>query len=133
MVTASVAYAADPEGAGIAYVRLGEGDRSSVLRIAFNVARRAALLGREVGYAALLAVAPALYERGIRRLRLCLEDEKLRRDLCEHAEVPGALTMAYVRLGCMLNRFDALEICGQSARTGLAERARFEAGMHAAA
>jgi hypothetical protein len=55
-------------------------------------------------------------------------------DLQEHRDVPQALTLAYVRLGCALNQFREHEIAGSpQGESDLTARAQSEVAMHAAA
>jgi len=132
---ASVGYAADDAGNGVAYVRLlfkGGGPR--VLRVAFRVQRRPALSGREIGYAALTAVCSALRKRGIELVRFAIDDQALIADLRKRENVPPPLAMPYVRLGCALNQFRRYEIADLPASDAdLAARARSETAMHVAA
>jgi hypothetical protein len=133
-VEAAVGFAADANGSGVAYVRVGEGSAARVMRVPFLVKRYPALLDREVGYAALAAVCPALRGRGIERVRFVVDDTRLAGDLREHREVPSALSLAYVRLGCALNQFREYEIAGSPcSESDLSARARSEVAMHVAA
>lgn len=132
---ASVGYAADDAGNGVAYVRvlLKEGG-PRVLRVAFRVQRQPALSGREIGYAALTAVCSALRRRGIELVRFAVDDPALIADLQKRENVPPPLAMPYVRLGCALNQFRRYEIAElQAADADLAARARSETAMHVAA
>jgi hypothetical protein len=134
MVYATVGFAADPDGIGISYVRLRGKQTESVVRVPFTVTRYPALLEREVGYAALTAVAVALRGRGVSRVKFFLDDARLKRDLCEHCDVPSAIAMAYVRLRCMLNQFCDYDVaCLAEGESDLAARARSEVAMHVAA
>jgi hypothetical protein len=134
LTTVAVGFAADSAGNGVAYVRLGENGAGRVLRVPFAVKRFPALLDREVGYAALAAVCAALRRRGVERVRLCLDDVRLACDLREHRDVPGALTLAYVRLRCSLNQFREYEIADPpESESDLTARARSEVAMHVAA
>jgi len=134
MVEAAVGFAADPQGNGVAYVRVGDGGGSRVMRIPFTVRRFPALLGREVGYAALTAVGAAMLHRGFERVHLCVDDTRLAGDLQEHRDVPAALTLAYVRLRCALNQFREYGIAGSpQGESDLTARARSEVAMHVAA
>jgi hypothetical protein len=108
--TVSVGFAADAAGNGVAYIRWCATGAGRVLRVPFSVKRFPALLEREVGYGALAAACTALRRRGVERLRLCIDDERLVNDLREHRDVPAALTLAYVRLRCALNQFVLYEI-----------------------
>lgn len=132
-VEAAAGFAADVQGNGVAYVRLVLSGTPKILRIPFTVARYPALLEREVGYAALAAVAAVLHRRGIERLRLTVEDERLAGDLREHRDLPAALTIAYVRLRCALNRFNAYDVALAPGDSDLTARARGEVAMHVAA
>jgi hypothetical protein len=134
LANVAVGFAADPQGNGVAYVRVGEGSAPRVLRVPFSVKRFPALLDREVGYGALVAVGAALRRRGIERVRLVIDDQRLAGDLREHRDVPGALTLAYVRVGCALNQFSEYEIAASpQGESDLTARARSEVAMHVAA
>jgi hypothetical protein len=132
---ASVGYAADDAGNGVAYVRvlLKEGG-PRVLRVAFRVQRQPALSGREVGYAALTAICSALRRRGIETIRLAIDDRALIAELRKRENVPPPLAMPYVRLGCALNQFRRYEITDLPAGDAdLGARARSETALHVAA
>ncbi|MHB8304584.1 MAG: hypothetical protein ACYDEU_01015 [Vulcanimicrobiaceae bacterium] len=139
-LAATIGFAADEQGHGVAYVRLTlahpEGNsRGRLLRIPFPVKRCPALLEREIGYAALTAVAARLHERGVDRVRLSLEDGRVVEDLRERRSVPQALSMAYVRLGCALNQLRevAIEVDAGNGARDLTARAKAEAALHVAA
>lgn len=131
---AATGFAADAHGNGVAYTRLMLRGTPRVLRVPFTLKRYPALLDREVGYAALAAVAGALGRRGIERPRFLVGDTQLVRDLAEHRDVPAALMLAYVRLRCALNQFKkydiAVSVAGES---DLTARAQSEVAMHVAA
>jgi len=132
---ASVGYAADDAGNGVAYVRIvfKEGG-PRVLRVAFRVQRQPALSDREVGYAALAAVCSALRRRGIDFVRFAIDDQPLIADLGKRENVPPPLALPYVRLGCALNQFRRVEIAELPASDAdLSARARSEVAMHVAA
>ena len=134
LVQAAVGFAADPLGSGIAYVRVGEAATARVLRVPFTVKRYPALVEREVGYAALVAVTAALRRRALERVRFVVDDARLVSDLQEHRDVPAALAMAYVRLGCALNQLREYQIAGSPpGESDLSARARSDVAMHAAA
>ncbi len=135
MVQVAVGFAADLQGNGVAYARLGDQLRpQQIFRVPFVVKRCAALLEREVGYAALTSVISNLHRRGVRRVRLSIEDGHLAADLREHRDVPAALTLAYVRLGCGLNQFaDYAIVSSPQDASDLTHRARTELAMHVAA
>ena len=136
-VKAQVGFAADGRGDGVAYVRVAESGASgpgSLLRIPFKTKRFPALLDREVGYAALTAVARGLRERDVCRVSLLVDDARLVEDFRDRRDVPQALDMAYVRLGCELNQFRDYEIgAAPSESSDLSARARAEVAMHVAA
>jgi hypothetical protein len=133
LVRAKVGYAADAHGHGVAYAGVSSrGSKALLLRVPFRVHRHPALLGREVGYAALSAVAETLIERGVRRVRLAIGDAELAADLDERRALPAALTLPYVRLGCSLNRFHEHEVIVDPDED-LAGRARAEVALHSAA
>jgi hypothetical protein len=135
LVDAATGFAADAQGNGVAYARLLLGDAATprVLRVPFTVKRYPALLEREVGYAAIAAVAAVLRRRGIERVRFTLDDARLVEDLREHRDVPSALTLAYVRLRCALNQFKEYDLAASSGESDLTARARSEVAMHVAA
>jgi hypothetical protein len=105
MVQAQLGYAADDLGNGIAYARLSTRTGERLVRVAFRVKRCEALNGREIGYAALEAVAGMLRERGVSRARFSVNDPELVADVVQRRRVPPPLVIPYVRLGCALNRF----------------------------
>jgi hypothetical protein len=135
----TVGFAAEAGGAGIAYAALHRssesGGRGSLVRVGFTCRPLSSLLGRDVAYAALDAVAAVLLERGIRRVEFALDDERLPVDLAERRSLPGTLIVPYVALRCRLNRFQA--VCVTAARDGAARdltaRARAEVSLHVAA
>ncbi len=133
-VKAAIGFAAGCAGNGVAYARIGQGARAQTLRVAFQIKRYPALLEREVGYAALTSVAAALLRRGIGSVELSVSDGRLFEDLSERHELPPALTLAYVRLRCVLNQFKEYRMRpASSSDSDLAARARGEVEMHAAA
>jgi hypothetical protein len=135
LAQAAVGFAADAQGNGIAYVRIGEDAAGRrILRVPFTVKRYPALLDREVAYAAMIAVTAALRSRGFDRVRFVVDDSRLAGDLLEHRDVPAALTVSYVRLGCALNQLREYRIAGSpEGESDLTARARSEVAMHVAA
>lgn len=129
LASVAVGFAADGAGSGVAFVRTGA---ARTLRVPFAVKRQPALLDREVGYAALAAVAGALRKRGIDRLEFAIDDPNLAMDLQERRDVPPTLTLAYVRLRCVLNQLAVYRIVAASP-SDLTARARGEVAMHIAA
>jgi len=105
MVQVQLGYAADREGNGIAYARLTTRAGARLVRVAFRVQRFEGLEGREIGYAALTAVAALLRERGLESVAFALADGELVTDCSAHRDVPPPLVLPYVRLRCALNRF----------------------------
>ncbi len=137
-IDAHLGYAADRHGRGVAYARLvrrqaedGAGER--LLRVPFRAQRFAGLDGREVGYAALAAVADLLHDRGVTVASFNLIDGQLIADVNEHRDVPLPLVIPYVRLGCALNRFASYSLQASSDAEDLAQRARAEVALHEAA
>lgn len=133
MLRAAVGFAADDQGNGVAYVRIAGSKAERVLRVPFGVKRLGGLRGREVGYAALHAVATVLRRHVSSGVTLLLDDPGLADDLREHREVPSVLTLAYVRLRCALNQFAQYEIAEGEGESDLTARARSELAMHVAA
>lgn len=134
-VQAAAGYAADEAGNGVAYVRAQLHSRAPMmLRVLFKVRRQPALLGREIGYAALNAVVQSLRRRGFERVALTIEDARLIDELQKRESVPSALTLPYVRLGCALNQFREYELAPLGAADAdLPVRARSEIDAHIAA
>ncbi|HTV74905.1 MAG TPA: hypothetical protein VME66_14500 [Candidatus Acidoferrales bacterium] len=110
MMQVRLGYAADARGAGIAYARLQARAGERLVRVAFRAQRYPGLDGREIGYAALTAVATMLRERGVDRAMFSLADAELVADHAERRDVPPPLVLPYVRLGCALNRFASHEL-----------------------
>lgn len=129
---AQVGYAADERGRGIAYARVSAASGEHLLRVPFRVDREPTLGDREVGYAALTAIARTLVGRGIGRITFSLNDAKLVEELETHADVPDRLVLLYVRLRCTLNQFAGYRL-ERSAENDLAARARAEIALHVAA
>ena len=136
-VTATLGFAANSAGDGVAYVALGEADGriGSLVRVAFRCPPLAALRGRDVAYAATEAVAAHLLGRGLRTVAFAFDDVSLARDLVERAAVPAALTIPYVRLRCTLNRFTHVDLHAVEDRStrDLGARARAEVALAVAA
>jgi hypothetical protein len=132
-VEALVGYAADAGGRGVAYVRVAAPSEEHLLRIPFSVRRKRDLNGREVGYAALEAIAGDLRKRGVRGVVFALDDRQLVEDLARHGDVPEALVLPYVRVRCALNQFAGASLRLDGAGAGLAQRARAEVAFNVAA
>lgn len=134
MIDATVGFAADEAGFGIAYATLASGRNQKSVRVPFKVRRYPALLDREIGYAALTAVADKVAELGCKRVTFHIPDDRVVSDISERRDVPTPLAIEYVRLGCALNRFTEyhLDVDG-SAADDLTARARAEVTLHVAA
>jgi hypothetical protein len=136
VVRATIGFAVDERGDGIAYALLGaEGSGGAVVRVPFRCSPAEALRGRDVSYAALRAVAEEVRGRGVRHAVFAIEDERLIRELDERLPVPGPLALPYVSLRCALNRFSeaTVVVAGEPAARDLAGRARAEVSLHVAA
>ena len=126
-------YAAAPSGDGIVYARLRSSAGERLVRAAFRVKRFAGLDGREIGYAAVDAIAEYLWDRKIEDVAFALPERALVEDVAEHRDVPVPLVLPYVRLRCRLNRFRSFSIGMDSPDSDLAQRARAEVALHSAA
>jgi hypothetical protein len=106
----AVGYAADHAGNGIAYAAIATGTDRAAVRITFGTQPLPALDGRELGYAALSAVATYLRGRGFSRLRLKIADQTVVDELNGRRSVPLPLAMAYVKARCALHGFSAARV-----------------------
>lgn len=133
-VEATVGFAADDAGRGVAYVQLRARRAHRLVRVSFAVERTPALLEREIGYAALAAVAKRLADSGYRNASFKISDVRLVEDLDGVSEIPAALALPYVNLRCQLNRFEHCVLrADERSAEDLAARARAEATLHVAA
>jgi len=132
MLEATIGYAADERGLGIAYVATYRGDAPLLLRLPFKVQRYPALQDREIAYAALTTAARALRERGVRRVAFGVADAELVADVMERRAVPPAIALPYVRLGCALNQFVEYRLV-TAPNDDLSGRARAEVALSVAA
>lgn len=128
---AQIAFAANLRGDGVAYVAI-DGEEQP-LRVPFHCERRPALLDREVAYAALIAVASAFAAQRVRWVRLAIPDERVVSDVLERRPLPTALALLYVQLKCRLNTFARAEVTLGPSIEDLANRARAEVELAAAA
>jgi hypothetical protein len=137
LATATLGFAANSAGDGVAYVALCEADDrdETVVRVTFRCRPLPALRGRDIAYAATEAVAAHVLRRGLRAVALVFDDVSLLRDLADHAPVPAPLTIPYVRLRCTLNRFDSVDLraIGDQSSRDLGARARAEVALAVAA
>jgi hypothetical protein len=131
----AVGYAADTTGHGIAFAAIATGTSTGIIRLPFSVKRLPALEGREVGYAAVAAIAAHLKGRGFGRARIRLADEKVAADLNGTGDVPKALAMDYVKTRCLLRGLGPvrLETAEPVEIRDLAGRAQAEVAFHVAA
>jgi hypothetical protein len=132
----ALGYAADPAGTGVAFAAVATGTTAGVVRVPFRVQRLAGLDGREVGYAAVTAVAAHLRSRGFGRVRLRVADTHVVDELTGAKNVPStALAMPYVAARCALRGFAAARIECADPRdvADLTNRAIAEATLHVAA
>jgi len=134
LIEATLGYAADESGTGVVYAAVQNPARSApaLLRLPFRVRRFAGLAGREVGYAAVAAVAAALRDRKVRRVRFAVPDGELVADVSERRTIPQALTLPYINLGCAINQFSECAVI-TTTDDDLAGRARAEVALHIAA
>jgi len=132
MMQAQLGFAADDLGNGIAYARLATRTGERLVRVAFRVKRLTGLGGREIAYGALTAVASMLAERGVKSIRLRIPDAEVVLDVAEHRDVPPALVIPYVHLGCALNRFASFDVA-HGEDPDLDARARAELFINSAA
>lgn len=135
--TATFGFAANSAGNGVAYIALSDEENrdETLVRVAFRCRPLPALRGRDIAYAAAQGVATHLVRRGLRAVALVFDDVSLARDLVDHAPVPPALTIPYVRLRCTLNRFARVDFhaIGNPSTRDLGTRARAEVALAVAA
>jgi hypothetical protein len=136
-VVVTVGFAARERGGGVAYAAVpGTGAaEGSVVRVGFPCRPLPALLGRDVAYAALTAVAETLLRQGAATVEFRTEDRNVPADLAERRALPPALTVPYVALRCKLNRFASATVATVSDRVtrDLTARARADALLDVAA
>jgi hypothetical protein len=129
-VEATVGYAADERGYGLAYARLTGEHARRVLRVGFTC--QSPTPERGVAYAALTAVTRALGRRGFGNVRFVVRDREFVDEIATGRGVADTLALAYVRLRCALNALAAFAV-----RTGdtdeLTQRARAEVTLNVAA
>jgi len=129
-IAVTIGFAASENGAGVAYAEIVSPKGERTWRVPFSVHRAPALLEREVGYDAVAAVGARLLAAGCRRVELRIADDRLMEDLAQRRELPAALALRYVRLGCLLNRFESARVVdGGDVAAGLTARARAEVAL----
>ena len=132
MVQVQLGYAADRQGAGVAYARLSTRTGERLVRAAFRAQRFTGLEDREVSYAAIAAIATLLREHKMDRITFLVPDQRLIDDREKHRDLPPPLVLPYVRLGCALNRLKECEL-RFGADPDLDQRACAEVALHTAA
>jgi len=123
-----VGFAADPNGNGIAYAQIAGANQ--LLRATYAIRRNAP--ERAGAYAALGSILRALIERGYDRLEISIDDPVLHDEMQHRKDVPRALNLAYIQLGCLLNRLRGVTF-GSPEGAELTRRARSEVVTPAAA
>ncbi|HTX60010.1 MAG TPA: hypothetical protein VMH02_10085 [Verrucomicrobiae bacterium] len=103
-----------------------------MLRAAFRASPGAEHEPRDVGFAAVRAIAPALRKQ-IGEMQLQLDDAGLIADLTQRRELPNGLLIPYVRARCALNSFKCCELVQSDGPNDLAARARAEVSLRLAA
>ena len=131
-IEAVLGYAADERGNGLAYAHLTGARARRLLRVAFRVVDSPPLGDRATGYAALTAVARALARRGIGDVRFVLGDSQLVDEIATGRGVAEALSLAYVRLRCLLNSLASFVVTA-GPTDDLTQRARAEVALNLAA
>jgi hypothetical protein len=136
-VSVTVGFAASGDGSGVAYatLRKADGASESLVRVGFRCRSLSALRGRDVAYAALIAVAKDALRRDLRCVELRTADREIALDLEQHRAVPQALMLPYVVLRCALNRFREARVIAveDEAVRDLTARARAEVFLGVAA
>ncbi|MBV9272140.1 MAG: hypothetical protein JO165_13685 [Candidatus Eremiobacteraeota bacterium] len=124
----TVGFAVDSNGRGIAYAQIAAANQ--LVRASFSIRRNCP--ERAPAYAALASVLRALIERGYDRLDISIDDPALHDEMQRKKDVPRALNLAYVQLGCLLNRLRGVTF-GCPAGAELTQRAQTELVTPAAA
>ena len=128
----SVGIAGDPEGSGLAYLRM-DVDGGRVVRVPFSYRPLPDAEGLEIQYAGMAAVCTTIRRMGFQRVRIGA-DAKFLRTLRESKELPRSMSFPYVRLGCALNAFASVELHEARPRDAdLVARANSELAMRIAA
>jgi len=131
-IEAVLGYAADERGKGLAYAQLTGAQARKLIRTAFRVKSPPPLSDRAIGYAALTAVARALSKRGICDVHFVVGDPQLVEEIATGRGVAETLSLAYVRLRCVLNSLARFVVCAGST-DDLTQRARAEVALKLAA
>ncbi|HZV76120.1 MAG TPA: hypothetical protein VFF63_00015 [Candidatus Babeliales bacterium] len=129
-VEATVGYAADERGGGVAYARVVGAHARRLLRLAFRAPQPPT--ERAIGYAALTAVCRALARRGVRDVCFLVEDPELVDEISTGRGIGERLVLPYVRLRCALNALTKFTVV-RGASGELSQRARAEVALNVAA
>ena len=134
MVDVRVGYALGRADRGVAYARAETGHGSETVRVPFALSGGSRPSEKDglAGYAAVHAVARALRRRGMRCVRIVLNDERFANEVRARSAVGQHLALPNVRLRCELNAFSKCEISVGSTED-LTHRARAEAALNTAA
>jgi hypothetical protein len=92
--------------------------------IPFEVNETPSQLGRDYGYAGMLAALQRLRSLGVRRVVVQTDDVALVNELDHRAEPHSELTLPYIMLGCKLNEFARARIIASPAERLAALRAK---------
>ncbi|HEY9086395.1 MAG TPA: hypothetical protein VIN40_10750 [Candidatus Tyrphobacter sp.] len=127
-----IGYAADDRGRGVVYARVRRRGGERVLRLAFRIERCPGLGDREVGYAALSAIAP-LIRKQVAEIVFEVGDADLVDDLTRRRDLPVPLMLPYIRARCALNAFESYALKSGADANDLAARALAEVTIRIAA
>ncbi len=127
-----IGYAADDRGRGVVYARLRAAGGERVLRSGFRVERCPGLGEREVGYAALAAIAPRIRKR-FAEIGFEIDDAELVEDLTQRRDLPVPLMLPYIRARCALNAFESYTLKRTAGPSDLTARALAEVSLLIAA
>lgn len=83
--------------------------------IPFEVQETPSQLGRDFGYAGMLAALQRLRMLGVRRVVIHTDDTALVDELDHRAEPHSDLTLPYIMLGCKLNEFSRARVIASPA------------------
>ena len=128
---ATVGYAADERGNGLAYARLTGARSRRLLRVGFRVGSRP-VTARATGYAALTAVSQALCRHGFKSVRFVVNDAEFAAEVATGRNVTDGLQLAYVALRCALNALASFAV-DSGGTDELTQRARAEVMLNVAA
>ena len=130
VIDAAVGFAG-ANGRGVAYARLSSNGAEHLLRVPFRFG--ASCDERQIGFAALTALAATLRRRGLRRVYFALEDRELLDDIAAHENLKESLALPYVRLRCAFNALDEVTTSYSPDANDLTQRAKAEVAFLTAA